>query len=292
MAERWPSGSAGRRSPTSAARLADPALRLVDCRWYLGRPGEGRAAYDAGHLPGAIHLDIDTDWPAHEGPGRHPLPDPAGSPSGSRQPASATNTSWSPTTTSAAGWRRACGGCSTISGTTRSRSSTAGIGAWIDAGLPLDTRSADFPPAASACGPWTGVIDREGAAGVARLGPAARRPGRSALPRRDRADRCLPGHIPTACSAPTDGNLGPDGRFLTPAELAERYRELGADGSIGPVVVRAGAACRPRTTPWPCGSPACPTPILYPGSYSDWTQQGWPVATGEDPGEPPGGPDR
>ena len=60
-----------------AGALDDPALRLVDCRWYLGRPGEGRAAYEAGHLPGAIHLDIDTDLTAPSGPGRHPLPEPA-----------------------------------------------------------------------------------------------------------------------------------------------------------------------------------------------------------------------
>src|SRR5437764_719841 len=56
--------------------LGDPHLRIVDTRWYLGRPGAGRAAYDTGHLPGAIHLDLDADLSARIGPGRHPLPDP------------------------------------------------------------------------------------------------------------------------------------------------------------------------------------------------------------------------
>ncbi|MDP9243820.1 MAG: rhodanese-like domain-containing protein, partial [Chloroflexota bacterium] len=54
-----------------------PHVRIVDVRWYLGRPGDGRAAYDAGHLPDAIHLDLDSDLadPAGYGaPGRHPLP--------------------------------------------------------------------------------------------------------------------------------------------------------------------------------------------------------------------------
>ena len=50
-----------------------------------------------------------------------------------------------------------------------------------------------------------------------------------------------PGHIPTAISAPTDGNLAADGRFLSPAELAARYRGLGADGSMGDVVVSCGS---------------------------------------------------
>src|SRR6185369_16203430 len=53
---------------------------IVDARWYLGKPGAGRAAYDEGHLPGAIFLDLDDDLADPNGfgaPGRHPLPDPA-----------------------------------------------------------------------------------------------------------------------------------------------------------------------------------------------------------------------
>ena len=57
-------------------RLDDPELRVVDVRWVLGSPGRGREAYDAGHIPGAIFLDVDTDLVAAEGPGRHPLPSP------------------------------------------------------------------------------------------------------------------------------------------------------------------------------------------------------------------------
>ena len=50
---------------------------LADVRWYLdGRPG--RDEYDAGHLPGAVFVELD-DWlaaPASPKEGRHPLPDP------------------------------------------------------------------------------------------------------------------------------------------------------------------------------------------------------------------------
>jgi Rhodanese-related sulfurtransferase len=59
-----------------AEHLAD--VRVVDVRWYLdGR--SGLAAYEAGHLPGAVWLDVDTDLsePASEAAGRHPLPSPA-----------------------------------------------------------------------------------------------------------------------------------------------------------------------------------------------------------------------
>src|SRR3954463_4201760 len=53
-------------------------VRLVDVRWYLdGRSGHD--AYVAGHIPGAVWADIDSDLaaPAAAIAGRHPLPEPA-----------------------------------------------------------------------------------------------------------------------------------------------------------------------------------------------------------------------
>lgn len=50
---------------------------VADVRWYLdGR--RGRAAYDAGHVPGAVFVDVDTALSHHAEPtaGRHPLPAP------------------------------------------------------------------------------------------------------------------------------------------------------------------------------------------------------------------------
>ncbi|MDO8461280.1 MAG: sulfurtransferase [Deltaproteobacteria bacterium] len=55
--------------------LRDPEVRVVDCRWTLGQPGEGRRQYEAGHIPGAAHLDVDQQLSGKEGPGRHPIPD-------------------------------------------------------------------------------------------------------------------------------------------------------------------------------------------------------------------------
>src|SRR3954453_33700 len=58
-----------------AARRED--VVLADVRWYLdGR--SGRAAYDAGHLPGAVFVDLDRWLSRHGDPaeGRHPLPEP------------------------------------------------------------------------------------------------------------------------------------------------------------------------------------------------------------------------
>jgi thiosulfate/3-mercaptopyruvate sulfurtransferase len=53
---------------------------IADCRWYLDGPS-GRAAYEAGHVPGAVFVDLDTALTRRGDPaeaGRHPLPEPAG----------------------------------------------------------------------------------------------------------------------------------------------------------------------------------------------------------------------
>ncbi|HEY4346357.1 MAG TPA: rhodanese-like domain-containing protein [Gaiellaceae bacterium] len=52
--------------------------RFVDCRWSLDGPEWGRSRYLAGHIPGAVFLDVERDLSSPPGPGgRHPLPEPA-----------------------------------------------------------------------------------------------------------------------------------------------------------------------------------------------------------------------
>ncbi len=60
------------------ARLGDPALRVVDARFTFADPKAGRLAYLAGHIPGAVYLDLEEDLsgPAVGPGGRHPLPEP------------------------------------------------------------------------------------------------------------------------------------------------------------------------------------------------------------------------
>jgi len=48
---------------------------FADCRWSLDDPEWGRREYRAGHVPGAVFLDVERDLAAPAGPlGRHPLP--------------------------------------------------------------------------------------------------------------------------------------------------------------------------------------------------------------------------
>ncbi len=54
-------------------------LVIVDCRFSLADPEEGRRQYLSGHIPGAHYLDLNSDLSGPVGThgGRHPLPDPA-----------------------------------------------------------------------------------------------------------------------------------------------------------------------------------------------------------------------
>ena len=51
------------------ARQLPGAVRIVDLRWALSGP-PAREKYLAGHLPGAVYVDMERDLSRHGGPGR------------------------------------------------------------------------------------------------------------------------------------------------------------------------------------------------------------------------------
>ena len=58
--------------------VTSAVYRFVDCRWALEDPGFGRRAYLAGHIPGAVFVDVESELSAPPGSGargRHPLPE-------------------------------------------------------------------------------------------------------------------------------------------------------------------------------------------------------------------------
>ena len=271
------------------AGLDRPDLRLIDVRWVLGSPGVGRAAYQAGHLPGAIHLDMDTDLVAADGPGRHPLPSPADF----RDRLEAAGIGYEDEVVAyddVGGWVAArLWWMLDDLGHARVRVLDGGYPAWVAAGLPVTQE----PPPSRARGrlhlrdAWTNVIDRTGVvAGLGTFVLLDARGGPRYLGEVEPID-AYPGHIPTARHAPIDGNLGPDGRLLDPEALAERFRALDADGAGGAVVTSCGSGVSACFNSLAMRIAGLPDPILYPGSYSDWTRAGLPIAVGPEPGDPP-----
>ncbi len=164
-----------------------------------------------------------------------------------------------------------------------------GIAAWQDAGGELTTEIPVLPPAELHLDEaWTRVIDREDLR--ARLGSVVLLDARGGPRYRGETEPIDPvaGHIPTARNVPVDANLvEPNGRFLAPDILADRFAELGADGSGGPVVTSCGSGVSALHHALALRAAGLPDPILYVGSYSDWSRSGEPVATGPLPGEPP-----
>ena len=57
------------------ARQPPGAVRIVDLRWALSGPG-ALEKYRAGHIPGAVYVDMERDLSRPGGPGRHPFPAP------------------------------------------------------------------------------------------------------------------------------------------------------------------------------------------------------------------------
>lgn len=272
-----------------AARAGDPGLRVVDVRWYLGRPGEGRVAYDAGHVPGAIFVDMDSDLVAASGPGRHPLPDPAVF--AARLGALGIGSEHEVVVyDDVGGWVAARlwwmlddlghRAVSVLDG---------GYPAWTGGGQPVASAIPEWPAThLDLADHWTKAVDRDGLR--ARLGDVVVLDARAAPRYRGEIEPIDPiaGHIPTARNAPTDGNLGADGRFLSPRDLEARFIALGAADREAEVVNSCGSGVSACHNALAMRVAGLADPIFYPGSWSDWSTAGYPVATGPEPGEVPG----
>ena len=270
-----------------ARRLHEPDLRIADVRWYLNRPGQGRQAYEAGHIPGAIFLDLDEDLSGEEGAGRHPLPYPLdfrrtleGAGIGSEHLVVAYDDTGG--TTAARLWWMLDN-----LGHERVAVLDGGLRAWLDSGRGLSRDVPNHPKARLRLGDrWSRVIERDEL--TDRLGTLTLLDARAAERYRGEVEPIDPraGHIPTAVNAPTAGNLADDGLFLPPGELRRRFESLG-DERGGEVVTSCGSGTTACHNALAMRLAGLPDPILYVGSFSDWSRSGMPVATGDEPGEAP-----
>lgn len=246
---------------------------VVDVRWYLdGR--DGHHAYEQGHLPGALWVDLDHDLAAHGLPateGRHPLPTPEhfaavmGRLGISR---SSTVVAYDDTGGLTAGrlvlMLRWLGVDAAVL--------NGGLTTWVAGGNPVEVGPGRTPtPATFEPAPWpahrlatTDAVADLGHSVLIDARARERFTGEGALP----IER--PGHIPGARSAPWATVLDTDGKVKGLGQLRAHFGALGIDGTVD-VVASCGSgvsACMNVLALEHCGlGPA----RLYVASWSGWS---------------------
>ncbi len=261
-------------------RAAGRAVRVLDVRWSLAAP-DGREAYRAGHVPGAVYVDLETELSRLAGPGegRHPLPLEADLQAAARSwgiddgDAVVVYDDSGNLAASRAWWLLSHAGLdvSVLDGA---------LQAWRDAGLELATGDEPVEPGSVtlAYGTFPVLALDDVAAWVAERPLLDARAGERYRGEHEPIDPRA-GHIPGAVSAPTAENLDATGHFLDAAALQARFTSLGLDPAQ-PVGVYCGSgvtAAHEAVALTLAGY----RPVLYAGSWSEWSSHPeLPLATG------------
>jgi thiosulfate/3-mercaptopyruvate sulfurtransferase len=282
---------------SALSAVPGPDLPVVlDVRYRLGGP-PGRPDYEVSHIPGAVFVDLDAELAGTPGPeGRHPLPEPArfqevlraaGVRDGSRVVAYDDGNGLAAVR---AWWLMRWAGLPAG----RVAVLDGGFAAWQAAGLPVTSDVAVVAPGDITV--RAGSMPTVDAAGAERTGrEGVLVDARAAVRFRGETEPVDPvaGHIPGAHNVPVLEFAGPDGRWLPPAGLAERFAGLkiggDIDGDVGEsadVVAYCGSGVTAAALVLAveqAGLRPAERPIaLYPGSWSNWVADpGRPVATGE-----------
>ncbi len=262
----------------SASELAaSPGqYQICDLRWDLTDPTGGETSYEAGHIPGAVFVDLDRDLAAAPGMyGRHPLPSPS---------AFATTLGVlgiGPETHVVAyddlGGRIAARLWWMLRSINHQLVQVldGGYQSWLEAGHEVETGNV-IPNGESypAPGAFQGVVT------VSELGDRTLIDARNSDRYRGDHEPVDPkaGHIPGAQNVPTGENLDETGRFRDATDLANLYSRFPAD-----VVVSCGSgvtACHDALAMVAAGRKM---PDVYVGSFSEWSRRDLPVSTGDHP---------
>ncbi|MCQ4307678.1 sulfurtransferase [Pseudomonas stutzeri] len=260
-----------------AARLHEPALRILDCRYALDDPDYGGRSYADAHIPGARHADLERDLSGKIVPGvtgRHPLPDPEAliatfQALGLNDDSEIVLYDDGPGAFAARAWWLLAwlgkrDGVYLLDG---------GYRAWCDAGLPVEQQV----PAAVA-GRFHGQPDDNLTIDAAALSGELETPiltliDARALPRfLGKVEPIDPvaGHIPGAACVPFTENLDADGRFLSPDQLRARFSQQLADRPANNLVAYCGSGVTACHNLFALCLAGYPLAKLYPGSWSEW----------------------
>lgn len=260
----------------------DDKPAILDVRWRLDQP-DGRPAYLAGHIPGAVYVSLEDDLSDHtvSGRGRHPLPSGAAVQAAARrwgvrqgQPVVVYD-DWNRAGSARAWWVLTAAGLADV------RILDGGLAAWTGAGG--DLRSGDVTPAAGDvtvthadlyAGARPTLTADQVADGAAATLLDARAPERF----RGHVEPvdAVAGHIPGARNLPSTSVLTADGTFAGSAEMAARFA-----GFDAPVGVYCGSGVTASVV-LAALSAAGVEAALFPGSWSQWSNEAnRPVARGD-----------
>lgn len=262
---------------------------VLDVRWALGMT-DGHDQYRAGHIPGAVYVDLETELaaPASPAAGRHPLPSASAFQQAARR--------WGVSAGSRVVVYDSVGGTSAARawwllryfGVPDVRILDGGLAAWTAGARALEPGDVTPEPGDVVVRPGgLPVLDADEAAALAD-GEGVLLDARAAERYRGEVEPVDPqaGHIPGAASAPTTENLRPDGRFLSTADLKRRFGDLGVstgsangagstgDGAGSAGVRRVGVYCGSGVTASHQVAALAVAGVdaaLYPGSWSQWS---------------------
>ncbi|AAZ37525.1 sulfurtransferase [Pseudomonas savastanoi pv. phaseolicola] len=260
-----------------AARQKTPGLVILDCRYALEDSDYGQRSYAQGRIEGASFADLkrDLSGPAIKGKtGRHPLPDPevllqCFQAWGINADSDIVLYDDGPGMYAARAWwllawmgKRE--GVYLLDG---------GLKAWHAAGLPLSLDAPNREP-----GSFSGEPDMSMVLSGSRLHGRLGRPEMTLIDARAEARfrggveplDPVAGHIPGAqCAACTD-NLGPDGRFLPPEQLRQRFAEKLQGRPPESLVSYCGSGVTACHNLFALCLAGYPLATLYAGSWSEW----------------------
>ena len=255
---------------------ADPTLRVLDASWYLPSAGrDARAEYRAGHVPGAVFLDLEAACaPDADLPHTLPSPDDFARLAGPALGVGAGHTvvvyDASGTNFSAArAWFTF-----RYFGHERVAVLDGGLAKWRAEGRPLETGEATAPPATFAARPRPELVrDRRDVAAALTGGGAqvvdARGAGRFAGREPEPRPGVRAGHMPGAANLPYPELVRADGTALPEPQLRARLAAAGIDPAR-PTISTCGSGVTACNLLLHLERLGARDAALYDGSWSEW----------------------
>jgi thiosulfate/3-mercaptopyruvate sulfurtransferase len=240
MIENWRHPEAIVSGDGLEAYLGDPKLRIYDCTTYLhyeegtGRPYEvvsGRADWEAGHIPGAMHLDLQADFSEADAPTRFMLRSPEDCAAAFARHGVSDDTRVILYSRKSPQWATRFWWMLRWIGFDNAAVLDGGMDRWEAEGRPVTTEPARYPPGTLTARPRPGLFVGKGEM-LAAIGDGAvcsLNALDAALHSGENPRYGRPGRIPGSTNVPAASLLDPATKsFLPPAAVARAFDDAGA----------------------------------------------------------------